>query len=373
MDLGFTQEQKMLKQAARDFLAKEAPMAKVRAALETTTGYDPALWKKLATLGWLGLPFPGELGGGDGSIIDLTALYEEFGRSLLPSPHVETVVISGGLIQALAGKEQQKQLLTSIAAGERVITPLLAKPGAAPQASAIGMTARRTDKIWLLNGAAGMVTFGDSAESYLCVANLEGGKGLALFLVGAEGSGMSLTEHPNITGQRLYTVIFRKVEATAESLLGAPSAEWKTVQRVLDRAAVLRCSQMAGACARALELAVDYARTRVQFGQPIGKFQGVQWLVADAAVATHTAALMTAQAAWALDAGLPGQREVAMAKAYTSIAVRDGIRAAHEVFAGVAFIAEHDMHLYARHAKFWEISLGEVRHFKELAAQAMDL
>ncbi|MBM4405490.1 MAG: acyl-CoA dehydrogenase [Chloroflexi bacterium] len=373
MDLGYSQEQKMLKQAARDFLSKEAPMAKVRAALETTTGYDHALWKQLASLGWLGLPFRADVGGGDGSIVDLAALYEEFGRALLPSPHLETVVICGGLIQAFAAQEQRKRLLPAIAKGDLVITPLLPKPGLPPGPDSAGMRTRRTDTGWTLNGTADMVTFGDSAEACLCLAKVEGTHQLALFDLAAERPGMSVTERPNITSQRLYTVSFENVHAAPGSLIGQPGMGWKTVQAVLDRAAVLRCAQLTGACARALEMAVDYARTRVQFGQPIGKFQGVQWLAADAAVAAHTASLMTAQAAWAIDAGLPHEREVALAKAYASIAARDGIRAAHEVFAGVAFIAEHDMHLYARHAKFWEISLGEVRHFKERAAQAMGL
>src|SRR5439155_12127274 len=111
-------------------------------------------------------------------------------------------------------------------------------------------------------------------------------------------------------------------------------------------ARVLRCGQMVGATRRVLEMASEYAKTRVQFGQPIGKFQAVQWLCVDIALAAHTASLMTRQAAWSLDAGRPSAQEVAMAKAYTSAATRNAVRAAHEVFAGVGFIVDHDLHLY---------------------------
>lgn len=370
MDLGFSSEQQMLKRSARDFLQREAPLTHVRAMGTDPVGYDRTLWKKMAALGWLGLPFPEAQGGSGGTLTDLLALYEEFGRALLPGPHLDTIALGGGLIHAFGTQEQQAQLLPAIASGDLTLALALAEPGQPFGVAGVHLSARRTSDGWVLDGAKSMVPYAPSVDRILCVAREEASGKLGLFLVEAGAVGLESTPLPNIAELPLFATRFNNV---AGSMVGESTLSWDDIRRVLDRGLVLRCAEMVGAAHRALELATAYSKERVQFGQPIGKFQAVQWLCVDIALAAHTASLMTRQAAWSLEAGRPSDGEVAMAKAYASAALRDAVRQAHEVFAGVAFIIDHDLHLYTRRAKAWEVLLGDIRYHREQAAQAMRL
>ena len=170
----------------------------------------------------------------------------------------------------------------------------------------------------------------------------------------------------------MSAVTFDGLEVDEEALVGEVGGGWELLRPALERATVLRCAEIAGAGERVLEMSVDYAQHRKQFGRPIGQFQAVQYLCSDIAIATHLTSLLTFQAAWQIDQGLPSTRDVAMAKSYGSRAAQEIVHRAHEVHAGVGFMMEADLQLYTRRAKHWEFDLGDARYHDEAIARAIE-
>ena len=371
MDLGFTQEQRMLKETARGYLRREAPIEHVRAMEEDAIGFDRESWLKLGELGWLGLRFPVEHGGAGGSLTDLVALYEELGYALYPSPHLETVVLAGELINACGTTAQQARLLQTIASGDLAVSFAIQEPGVPFGLESIRVAAEASGGGWTLSGAKTMVPFASGTDAIMVVCRLA--ESFGAFLVDTNDPGLKATLQPNLAGAKLYDLSMEAVRVEPDALIGGGPLQPKAIQRILDEATVLRCAEMAGAMHRVVEMTAGYAKERIQFGTPVGTFQGVQWLCVDTVKAAHTAALMVRQAAWRLEEGEPARQEVAMAKAYTSVAIREAVRAAHEVFAGVGFIVDHDLQLYTRRARAWEVSLGDAKQHRQATAEAMGL
>jgi alkylation response protein AidB-like acyl-CoA dehydrogenase len=155
-------------------------------------------------------------------------------------------------------------------------------------------------------------------------------------------------------------------------VVGEIGRGWDLLGPALERATVLRCAEIVGAGERVLEMSVDYAQHRKQFGRPIGQFQAVQYLCSDIAIATHLTALLAFQAAWLIDQGHASARDVAMAKSYGSRAAQEIVHRGHEVHAGVGFMMEADLQLYTRRAKHWEFDLGDARYHDEVVASALE-
>jgi alkylation response protein AidB-like acyl-CoA dehydrogenase len=185
---------------------------------------------------------------------------------------------------------------------------------------------------------------------------------VTLFLVEPGAAGVAVEKLDNIAGHPLYALTFDGVTVAADAIVGPVDGGWAALQPALDRATVLQCAEIVGAGEAVFDMAVDYAKEREQFGQPIGQFQAVQYLCSDIAIDLHLTSLLARQAAWRVDTGLPHAREVALAKAQASDAAQHMVRQAHEVLAGHAFMVETDLQLYTRRAKHWEFNLGDTQH-----------
>jgi len=190
-------------------------------------------------------------------------------------------------------------------------------------------------------------------------------------LIDPAAAGVTITPERNLAGLALCSVELRGVAVDRDDIVGAVGDGGPLLASALARGAVLRAAEIAGAGERMLDLAVDYAQQRTQFGVAVGSFQAVQYLCTDVAIDAHLAGLLARRAAWLLDTGQPSARAVASAKLHASRAAAHMAQAAHEVFAGLAYMTEHDLHLLTRHAKHGEFDFGDARHHAEQLAAAV--
>jgi alkylation response protein AidB-like acyl-CoA dehydrogenase len=370
MDVRFSDEQELLRASAREFLAAECPMRRVREIAEDPGGLPAALWQRMAGLGWTGLPFPESVGGSGLGLLDLAVLLEEMGRTLLPGPYFSSVLL-GGLSVALGGSEAQRaRWLSDLARGDTRATLALCEESGSWDPDAIGLCAEPWGDGYRLSGSKHFVPDAQGADWMVVAARTRPDGAIALLVV--DGSGPDVHVEPTQlvdSTRRFGAVRFDGVAVPGDRVLpGGATA----LERVLDWARVGLCSEMLGGAERVLEMSVGYARTREQFGRPIGSFQAIQHRCADMLVALEGAKSATWYAAWALEAGEPdGPLAAAMAKAYVSDAYAriagDGI----QIHGGLGFTWEQDLHLYFRRAKLCERLFGDAAWNRERIAKRL--
>jgi len=351
-----------LRAAARRVFDQAGGLALARRLFELGGGFAPELWQTMIALDWVGLAVPVAFGGSGGGVLDLYAVCVESGRAVASSPLIpSSVVAAHALAGAAPGNARVAELLGRLAAGAAIVAPALVEPS--------GVWDERGVETRLVRGAGGarvtgtkvVVPFADVAERLLVTAR--DGDGVSLVLVDPAATGVSVTPADNLASLPLSAVVMDGVEV--DELVGREGAGWSLLAPALARGAVLRAAETAGAGERILEMVVEYAKDRSQFGRAIGSYQAVQYLCTDIGIDSHLTNLLARRAAWLIDTGRPSQRAVAAAKLYASRSAAHMTHQAHEVFAGVAFMMEHDLHLFTRHAKYWEHDLGDVRHHRE--------
>ena len=371
VDFGLNEEQEMLKKTARSFLEKECPVSLVRDMEEDEKGYSPELWRKMAELGWLGLVFPEQYGGGGGNFLDLTVLLEEMGRSLVPGPFVPTVVL-GGLPILAAGTEEQKQdFLPGIVRGEAILTMALTEPSASYSSQGIEVGAIADNGDYIINGTKLFVPDAHIARHLLSVVRT--GDGITLLLADARSPGIRCTLLKTLASDRQCEVIFDKVRVPQQNALGRRGDGWGLVEATLRQAAVAECALMLGGAQRALEMTVDYVKERVQYDRPIGSFQVIQHQCVDMAIDVEGARYITYQAAWRLSQGLPCAREVSMAKAWVGEAANRTCLQACHLHGAIGYTRDHDVQLYLRRVKAAGLTFGDTMFHHEIVAQHLGL
>jgi alkylation response protein AidB-like acyl-CoA dehydrogenase len=314
----------------------------------------------MADLGWVGLTLPEEFGGSGADLLDLYVIYQELGRALVPSPHLPSAVISAHVLLA-GGSGDASALLPAIAEGRAIVVPAWIEPRSGNDSIGTDTTADVEGESIKINGTKLLVPFANSATHLLVSATEPGQTSASLFVVPRDRPGISLTSMPNIAGYPLFAIELGDVEVRPAERVGATGAADVLLGPALDRAAVLRAAEVVGAGEAALEMSVDYANQRKQFGRPIGAYQAVQYMCSTMAICTNLTDLFARRAAWHLDHGGGDGSEVAMARAYAAESAARIFREAHELHAGVAFMYEHDLQLFTRRAKHWEHDLGDVR------------
>ncbi len=377
MDLALSERQEMLKTTAREFLDKECPRSYVREMEADEKGYSPQLWKKIAGLGWLGLPFPEEYGGSDGSFLDLAMLLEEMGRACLPGPFFSTVVLSGLLLLDGANREQKAELLPKIASGDLIVTLALTEPSNSYEPSGVALKASPEGPGFVLSGTKLFVSDAHIADYIICVARTKDtatkGNGITLFLVDSGSAGLSTTLLNTIGGDKQSEVIFDKVKVSRDSIIGELDKGWPVIERTIERAAVGKCAEMVGGGQQVIEMVVSHAKERQQFGHPIGSFQAIQFHCASMLTDIDISRYLTCEAAWKLAEGLPHSMEVAYAKAGVGDAYHRVVALGHQVIGGVGYKEDHDMHLYFNRAKAAELLFGRADFYREKIAQELGL
>jgi alkylation response protein AidB-like acyl-CoA dehydrogenase len=376
MDVLLTEEQEMVRNSARDFLTGECTPALVRRMEADPLGYDPALWRKAAELGWPGISLPEAYGGSGLPTVYLGLILQEVGRVVAPLPLHSTAVAA--LTLAEAGSESQRQaILPDVVSGDTIMTWAFAEvdPRAAP--STVHMTATASGDGYVLNGAKMFVD--NFAASRFCLvacrtaAAQAGADGLSLFLVDTKANGITDTPLITTAKDRQSEVTFRDVSVPASNLIGPQDQAWPIIERMLDRATALLCAQMLGAARRDVEMAIEYSKMREAFGQPIGAFQSIQHMCADMIIGVDGGDLLTFEALWKMDEGLPFQVEVSQAKAFCNEKCLAAVRNSQIIHGGIGFIQDLDLHLWYRRVAAWTMRLGTTyQHRARVAAALID-
>jgi alkylation response protein AidB-like acyl-CoA dehydrogenase len=374
MKLALAEEQEMLRKTARDFLADKCTKKFIKQMEESETGYSRELWQEMAGLGWIGLALPGRYGGGDMSFLDLAVLLEEMGRARLPGPFFSTVVLGGLSILDIGSEEQRQEYLPELIRGEKIFSLALTDLGYHNyDASSVAVQATTDDDNYVIRGTKLFVPDAHIADYLLCVARTEPKDGISIFLVDAKDPRIEYAVLKTIAGDKLCEVVFDQVPVPKANVLGRLNQGWSAVQKIIQRAAAGKCCEMVGNLQRVLEMTVDYAKERKQFGRPIGSFQAIQHYCADMATDVDSARFSTYRAAWMLSEGLPCTKEVAVAKAWVSQASQRIFALAHQIHGAIGVTIEHDLHYYTRRAKAAELAFGDADFHREVVAKEMGL
>jgi len=337
MDLHLTPDQQLLVSTARDFLRRQCPPAVMAESVASERGFSEELWKEISVLGWPGLLVPAEYGGSGGSMIDVALLLEEMGRACFPSPYTQSAV-------ALAEE--------SASIDDKSIT-LPGEPGG-----------RVTGRKLFVNDA--------HVADELIVAT-RGGSGLNLFLLEARRPGITVLPMEAMAGDRPCEVSFADVVLRGEDTLGAPGRGWEMLRPALQAGALARAAEMVGCAQRILDIAVEHAKGRKQFGRPLGSFQAIQHACADLLRDVETARGLAYRAASWIDAGRDASAEVAMAKAYAGRTAQAVARKGHQLLGAISFCEEHSLHLFHKRIVAAALDFGDPSHHLETVASAMGL
>jgi alkylation response protein AidB-like acyl-CoA dehydrogenase len=377
MDFSLTEEQKMLRKSARDFLESECPASLVREMAEDERGYSPELWQKMAGLGWQGLLFPNRYSGGDGTFLDLVILLEETGRVLLPSPFLTTIL--GGILILDTGSEKQKaELLPSIIRGDVILSLALAEPSMQHLSNSMTTRALVQNGSYIINGTKLFVSKAQEADYLICAARTDNStkasEVVTLFIISSESPGITYTSLKTMGCDKQYEVLFDNVAIPAVNILGEYNKGWEYIsRRLIPMATISQCAEMNGGAQKVIEMTAEYARERVTFGQSLGSHQAIQHLCADMLVALESARVLTYKAAWKISRGMPCESEVSMAKYKVNECYLKAVSTGTQIQGGVSIIVDHDLPLYYRCAKATEITLGNNDyHLEQIARQLLD-
>jgi len=376
VDFDLTEEQEMLRKFARDFIVDKCPKKYVREMEADEKGYSPDVWKGMAELGWMGLAFPEEYGGGGMKFLDLAVLLEEMGRSCMPGPFFSTVVLGGMTILDMGTKEQKQEFLPRISQGKLIMTLALTEASGTYTPDGIATRAVAQGSDYVINGTKLFVPDFNVADYLICVARTKEGTsadGITLFLVDARSPGISHTMLHGIASDKQAEVVFKNVRVPAKNIIGELNKGWAAVEKIIERAALGKCAEMIGGAQQVLEMTVAYAKERVQFDRPIGSFQAVQHHCANMVADVEGSKYITYEAAWRLSEGLPCAQEIAMTKTWVSEAYRRVVALSHQVHGAIGFTQDHDLHLYFRRAKAAELAFGDAGFHREKVAVEMGL
>jgi alkylation response protein AidB-like acyl-CoA dehydrogenase len=371
VDFAFSAEQEELRHSVRRFLADRSAEAEVRRLMDTEEGFDPAVWGQMAgQLGLQGLAIPEEYGGSGFGFLELEVVFEEMGRALLCAPYFATVALAGSALLSAGDETARKELLPGIARGETVATLAVTEEDGDWSPATIATTAVRDESGWRLNGVKDFVIDGHVADLLLIVARSD--DGLSLFAVDGAGDGVQRDALSTLDQTRKLARV--SLTGTPGRLIGDAGTAWPVVERTLDLALVALAAEQVGGAQRCLEMAVDYAKTRVQFGRPIGSFQAVKHKCADLLVDVESAKSAAYSAAWcAAELNDELAAMASMAKAFCSEVYTKAAADNIQIHGGIGFTWDHPAHLYLKRAKSSELLFGDPIHHRSRLADLIGI
>jgi alkylation response protein AidB-like acyl-CoA dehydrogenase len=371
MQFAHSEEQRLIRESARAFLAARAGAAQLRAAMGEARGYDEQLWRQMAgELGWTGLAIPEAYGGAGLGWVELCILQEEQGRCLTASPFFATVALAAPIIEAAGTEAQRGALLPRIAAGEVRCACALGGADGRPPCEGVTVTLGSKAGGFSLSGVSDFVIHGDAADLLLVLARTPGSggdAGISAAVLPAGAAGITIRPHVMLDLTRpMSRIEFEDVSVSGDQLLGEPGAAGVAVARGLDLARIALASEALGGAQQVLEMTVAYVKERVQFGRPIGSFQAIKHRLADMMTEVEAAK----SAAWYAACAAQEQRTelaeaAAIAKSYCCDAFFDCAANAIQLHGGVGFTWEHEAHLYLKRARATATLLGSPGWLRE--------
>ncbi len=354
MEFGLSESQEFLKDSARKFLAGECPSAEMRRLMETDTAYDATLWSKITEQGYTGIIFPEGYGGAGLGKVELMLLMEEAGRALLPGPFFSTVVLAGSVLEAAGNHALKEKYLAAICRGEVRATVAFVEASASWNPQDVQLSATNGK----LTGEKFFVSDAAIADFIVVVARN------GVFVVDSKARGLRISPMSGMDlTRKLYGVEFSNTPA--EQIGGTTN-----LPRAFDIATAALAAELVGGMQRILDITVEYAKTRKQFGKPIGMFQAVQHQCADMYLETESSRSAVYYAGWALEENSPdAATAVSIAKMYASDAARTVGNRGIQIHGGMGFTWENDLHLYYRRAKASETAFGDATFHRERIAR----
>jgi alkylation response protein AidB-like acyl-CoA dehydrogenase len=371
MNFAFTEEQEELRKTVRSFLDSKSPETAVREQMETEKGFDDAVWSQMGEqMGLQGLAIPEEFGGSGYSFIELGIVLEEMGRALLCAPYFSTVVLAANTLLQSGDDAAKKAYLPGIASGETIATLAFTEPSGKWDESGITAEATASGDGFTITGTKSFVLDGHTANLILVAARTA--KGVSLFAVDADASGLTRTPLSTMDQTRKQAKL--EFDATPATLIGTEGAGWDVLSTVLDLAAIGLAAEQVGGAQKVLDMAVEYAKVRVQFGRPIGSFQAIKHKCADMLLEVESAKSAAYYGMWCaseMNDELPSV--ASLAKAYCSEAYFHATAENIQIHGGIGFTWEHPAHLYFKRAKSSELLFGDPTYHRELLAQRIGI
>src|ERR1700735_5493309 len=371
MNSAFSDEQEELRTAVRRFLAEKSPESEVRRLMDTTDGYDPAVWSQMADqLGLQSLTIPEEFGGSGFTYVELLVVLEEMGAALLCAPFFSSVVLAAHALLTSGDDEAKKSYLPGIASGETIATLAITEDNGKWDFGGIELAATKKGDGWVLDGHKMFVIDGHVANLIIVAARTAAG--VTLFAVAGDAAGLTRTALPTMDQTRKQARL--EFSGTPATLIGTDGGAEAGLSKTLDLAAVALAAEQVGGAQRVLDSSVEYAKTRIQFGRPIGSFQAIKHKCADMLLEVESAKSAAYYAAWAAAEDSDELPVVAsLAKAYCSEAYFPSAAENIQIHGGIGFTWEHPAHLYFKRAKSSELLLGDPSYHRELLAQRIGI
>jgi alkylation response protein AidB-like acyl-CoA dehydrogenase len=377
MDFDLNEQQNMLKTMARDFLAGACTKARVRELEKDEKGYDPDMLSKMVELGWMGLIFPEKYGGMGAEFLDLMVLMEEMGRNITPGPFFSTVGLCAIPILKFGTEIQKKKYLPPVAEGRNIWSLAYTENSGRFSPVDINCLAMADGKNYVINGEKWFAPFAHIADYLLVICRTDAAKagtdGLTVFIIGARSKGIKTELIPTLSGDGQCKIRFKNVIVSKRDILGKLDQGWKVINYLMQRATILKCAEMAGACEAVLDMTQAYAKDRVQFDKPIGSFMAIQHKLVDMLTDVEGLQYLVHYAAWLVSTGAKADMAVSLAKAkanevYQRICI-DGIK----IHGAIGFTMDHDIGCYFRRVKAAEFMLGDTDLHLEKVAGEMGL
>ena len=371
MNLAFSDEQQELRRSVRRFLEEKSPESEVRRLMETADGFETSLWRRMGTeLGLQGLAIPEQFGGSGYGYVELSIVFEEMGGALVCVPFFSTVALAANLLLASGDDAAKEAYLPQLASGQSVGTVALSESNGRWDEAGISLEATSANGRFTLTGEKLYVLDGHTADVILVAARTSAG--VSVFVVERDAAGLYHDLLPTMDQTRKQARLrFRDSPAR---LIGVNGEGWRAISKMLDLAVVALSAEQVGGSQLVLEMAVEYAKSRVQFGRPIGSFQAIKHKCADMLLEVESAKSASYYAAWAAAENndeLPAA--ASLAKSYCSEAYFHAAAENIQIHGGIGFTWEHPAHLYFKRAKSSELLFGDPSYHRELLAQRIGI
>jgi alkylation response protein AidB-like acyl-CoA dehydrogenase len=374
MDLSLDETQQMLKNTAKDFFATECPETHVREMENDKDGYNKQLWEKIVNQGWLGVPFAEKYGGFGLTFLEFCILLEESGRVLLPEPLFHAVLLGGMPINIFGNEKQKDELLPKIISGESIATLAFHEEDDSILPSSIQCQASMSTNGYTISGTKMFVPFANISDMIITIARTgDKDTDLSAFIIPSTAEGVSISELSTISSDKQSVITLENVQIPAANMLGQKNKGWEIVEQIFSFAAIGKSCEMLGASEKVLEGTVEYAKTRTQFGRPIGTFGEIQRHCSEMATIVEGTRFVIYEAAWKLAQNKNADKEVSMAKSWTSDSHKKVCAISHQVHGGIGFTKEHWVQLYSRRAKAAEIAFGDGNYHREKLSKLLGL
>ncbi len=374
MDVLLTEEEEMLKNSAREFLEAECSPEMVRAMEKDDLGYPPNLWNQMASLGWVGMALPERYGGQGLSLTYLGIVMEEVGRHIVPVP-LHSTMTAALTINADGTEEQRRETLSKVCNGDMVLTWAFIEADPRFRAESVKMEAKQDGDSYILNGSKMFVENFNAAQKCIVVCRTTPGStgkdGISVLLVDANTPGISHEPLTTLAKDKQSRVAFKDVRVPGTAIIGEAGEGWPIAEQMLDRATALLCTQLVGAARKDAEMAIEYSKNRVAFGRPIASFQSIQHICADMILWIDGGQLLTYEALWRMDQGLPAGIEVSQAKAFCNEKCEATVRSSQIIHGGIGFMMEFNLHLWFRRVTAWTLRLGTTFEHRAKVARAL--